>query len=81
MRQWPIPEECFDTDNGRLLPWTAERTAEVLAEWHTSPEVSTAVIAWLWPGPVNKASKKRERREEPAAGVLAEEHGLEQGRR
>jgi hexokinase len=28
--EWPIPEECYDSDNGRLLEWVAERAEEVM---------------------------------------------------
>lgn len=28
--EWPIPEECYDSDNRRLLKWVAERTEEVI---------------------------------------------------
>ena len=31
-REWPIPEEHFDTDRGTLLRFVAERTAEVVRE-------------------------------------------------
>ncbi|GAB4822195.1 hypothetical protein N2152v2_009241 [Parachlorella kessleri] len=32
IREWLIPEECYDTDNGRLLDWVAERTIEFAQE-------------------------------------------------
>lgn len=54
MRQWPIPDECFNTDNGRLLHWTAERAAEVLAEWHTSPD--PPVIGFCFSFPVEQTA-------------------------
>jgi hexokinase len=28
--EWPIPEECYDSDNGRLLEWVAEKAEEVI---------------------------------------------------
>jgi hypothetical protein len=31
-REWPIPEDHFDTDRGTLLRFVAERTAEVVRE-------------------------------------------------
>ncbi len=34
MREWPIPEECFDVDNGKLMDWVAECTIEVIREHH-----------------------------------------------
>lgn len=36
VRDWPIPEECFDTDNGLLMEWIADKLKEV-ASVHASP--------------------------------------------
>ena len=30
MKEWPIPPSAFDVDNGELLPWVAQRVAEVV---------------------------------------------------
>eukprot|EP00887_Chlorella_sp_A99_P006231 scaffold3.g6231.t1 len=54
MRQWPIPEACFDTDNGRLLPWVAECACEVLAEWHAS--AAPPVIGFCFSFPMDQTA-------------------------
>lgn len=30
VQDWPIPKECYDTDNGRLLNWVADKVLEVM---------------------------------------------------
>lgn len=30
MQEWPIPDECYDTDNGKLLDWVAEHTLDLI---------------------------------------------------
>ena len=30
VQEWPVPEECYDTGNGRLMNWVAERAEEVI---------------------------------------------------
>lgn len=42
--EWPIPDECYDTDNGRLLAWVAEKAEEVMQRHgvtQDSPQTST----------------------------------------
>ena len=30
VREWSIPEECFDTDNGKLFEWMVEKAVEMI---------------------------------------------------
>lgn len=54
MQQWAIPDECFNTDNGRLLPWVAECASQVLAEWHKTS--APPVIGFCFSFPVDQTA-------------------------
>ena len=42
--EWPIPDECYDSDNGRLLAWVAEKTEEVMLRHGVEKNQSTPSI-------------------------------------
>jgi hexokinase len=47
VREWPIPKDCFDTDNGTLMPWIADKTLQVMADHgvHVPPANGTQTTA------------------------------------
>jgi len=38
VKEWPIPEECYNTDNGLLMPWIVDSCIEVLNEYSTQKD-------------------------------------------
>ena len=44
LREWPIPPDCFDTENGRLLDWVAEQTLEMAREGGLTAGAPTPLV-------------------------------------
>lgn len=44
VREWPIPAECYDTENGKLLAWIVDKTIDVIRLHSQSSEGAPPVI-------------------------------------